>query len=145
MSGYPTAGVEQAHAGHGPDFPMQILNGYLTRARNRSAPSTDIDHAPREFRRVVDASGFQSVQLNNGLFRRTGQGLRAPIAFVNYLYASTPIIPGQRRDDYGGKHKKGMDPLSYQSLWNAGPGSQPMHPGGVRQISGDSLYNPGTS
>lgn len=144
MTGNSPGGVQQAHASGGPAFPMAVLNGYLTRARNRANPTTDIDHTPREFRRFVDASGAQSVQINNGLRRRIGQGLRLPIAYVNYLYASTPIIPGQRRDDYGGKHKKGMDPFTYQSLWDAGPGSQPMHPGGVRQIAGE-LNNPGTS
>jgi hypothetical protein len=142
---YPTSGTEQAHAHGSAQFPMGVLNGYLTRAPNRANPTTDKDHAPREFRRFVDASGFQSVQISNALRRRIGQGLRAPIAYVNYLYATTPVIPGQRRDDYSGKHKKGMDPLSYQSLWDAGPGSQPMHPGGVRQIAGDNLQNPGTS
>jgi hypothetical protein len=144
MTGNSPGGVQQAHASGTAAFPMQVLNGYLTRARNRANPSTDIDHSPREFRRYVDASGAQSVQISNGLRRRIGQGLRLPIAYVNYLYASTPIIPGQRRDDYGGKHKKGMDPLSFQSVWDAGPGSQPMHPGGVRQIGGE-LQNPGTS
>ena len=145
MTGNDPGGVQQAHASGGPQFPMQVLNGYLTRARNRANPTTDVDHTPREFRRYVDASGAQSVQINNGLSRRIGQGLRMPIAYVGQWYAAVPIIPGQRRDDYSGKHKKGMDPLSYQSLWNAGPGSQPMHPGGVRQIGGDQLQNPGTS
>jgi hypothetical protein len=145
MTGTAPGGVQQAHSGGNAQFPMAVLNGYLTRSRNRSAPSTDIDHTPREFRRYVDASGAQSVQINNGLRRRIGQGTFAPLIYaINLQRASTPVIPGQRRDDYSGKHKKGMDPLSYQSVWNAGPGSQPMHPGGVRQIAGE-LQNPGTS
>jgi len=139
-------GIQQAHEKGSNQFPMAVLNGYLTRARNRANPTTDIDHAPREFRRVVDASGAQSVQISNGLFRRIGQGLKLPLVYgANMTFGMHPVIPGQRRDDYGGKHKRGIDPLSYQSMWDAGPGSQPMHPGGVRQIAGDSLINPGTS
>ena len=125
--------------------PTAILNGYLRSATNRRNSSADRDHSPIEFRRVVDASGAQSVQISNGLYRRTGQGLRFPIVYGANTFGMHPVIPGQRRDDYGGKHKKGIDPLSYQSLFDNGPGAQPMHPGGVRQIAGDSMYNPGTS
>lgn len=124
---------------------MVVLNGYLTRSRHRDIPTTDVDHSPREFRRFVNASGSQDVQISNGLYRKTGFGRRFPIAFVNYLYASNPRIPGQMRDDYSGKHKRGIDPLSFQSLWQDGPGSQPAHPGGPGKIAAESFYNPGTS
>lgn len=134
--------VDQAHADGGPVYPMVVLNGYLTRSPNRSAPSTDIDHSPIEFRRYVNASGAQDVQLWNGLQRRIGSGLRLP---VSYLYASVPQIPGQMRDNYGGMHKHGIGPLEYQNIWRQGPGSQPQAPGGVRQIMGDYIQNPMTS
>jgi hypothetical protein len=126
-----------------PYYPMEVMNGYLTAASNRHNPSTDIDLSPREFRRFVEASGAQNVQLNNGLYRGNGSGRR--ITFVNYLYAAGSRIPGQDRDNYGGYVKNGIGPLEYQNLFRQGPGSQPQSPGGVRQILGGSVFNPGTS
>lgn len=136
--------LDQAHSSEAPAYyPVGTLNGYLTRARNRANPTTDIDHSPIEFRRFVNASGAQDVQLNNGLFRRRASGLRIP--FVSYQYAATPQIPGQMRDDYGGKHKHGIGPIEFSKVWQSGPGSQPQDAGGVRQMMGDYLYNPMTS
>lgn len=132
--------------GCGPYQPMILDNGYLTRARNRAAPSTDKDSTPREFRRYVDASGFAHVQADNGLHRRVASGLRGPLAFVNYLYAIQPIIPGQTRDNYGGfHHPRGIDPQSYAQLWADGPGAQPVNPGGPGKIASNYFVNPGTS
>src|SRR5262249_21340912 len=125
--------------------PMTIVNGFLTRSPRRANPSTDIDHYPREFRRFVNASGAQDVQINNGLFRKTGFGRRLPIAYANYLYASTPRIPGQHRRDLSGNHKKGIDPLSYRRLWQQGPGSQPANPGGPGKLASNIVNSPGTS
>lgn len=136
--------VQQAHDSHG-YFPVRILNGFLRSVPNRHAPTTDRDYSPREFRRYVDASGAQQVMLNNGMRNRIATGLRVP--FVSYLYAAEPRIPGQMRDDYGGKHKRGIGPLQYRNAFREGPGSQPMDPGGTqsRQMMGDYLYNPMTS
>ena len=129
----------------GPYYPMKIDNGYLTATPNRHAPTTDKDSTPREYRRVVDASGFQHVQAINGLHRRIGQGLRGPLNFVSYLYAAMPIIPGQTRDNYGGfHHPRGIDPQSYAQLWADGPGSQPVNPGGPGRIAASHFVNPGT-
>jgi hypothetical protein len=128
-----------------PYYPMAVQNGYLTAKPDRSAPQTDVDHAPREYRNVVDASGYKHVQLNNGLFRRIGSGLRGPLAFVTYLYAAMPVIPGQMRDNFGGyQHPRGIDPQSYAQLWADGPGSQPVNPGGPGKIAADYFVNPGT-
>jgi len=135
----------QNHAGNTAPVPMGILNGFLTRARNRANPTTDIDHAPREFRRFVNASGAQDVQISNGLWRSTGFGKRQPISYVALYYAALPRIPGQMRDDVSGKHKRGIDPLSYQKLVDNGPGAQPANPGGPGRIGSDQFYNPGTS
>lgn len=141
---YSQTGPVQSEAKHAPSLqPFGVLNGYLTRAPNRANPSTDKDHSPIEFRRYVNASGFSDVQLNNGLNRRIGSGLRVP--FVSYLYAAVPQIPGQRRDNWGGYHKHGIGPIQYQNTWQAGPGSQPQDQGGTRQMLGDYFYNPGTS
>jgi len=117
------------------------LNGYLTRASNRANPTTDKDHSPRLFPQYNGTGGQFDVQLNNGLRRRIGTGLRLP---VSYLYAAVPRVPGQQRDNQGGFHKHGIDPLSYQTLFDNGPGAQPANPGGPRKIAGDTFYNPGT-
>lgn len=140
-----TVGEFQAYDGRTPFYPMGILNGYLTRRQNRLSPETDADHAPREFRRFVNASGAQDVQINNGLQRRIGSGFRPSIQYVDWLYASNPQIPGQMRPDRSGNHKKGIDPLSYSALFQNGPGSQPKNPGGPGQIVGNTFFNPGTS
>lgn len=125
---------------------LGLINGYLTADPRRHAPTTDLDHSVRDFRRYVNV-GARDVQLNNGLSRRIGQGLMKPLAFTggDYLTAAVPRIPGQQRDNYGGFHKHGMGPLEYASAFQAGPGSQPVHPGGVRQIASDAVINPGTS
>lgn len=122
---------------------MRVYNGTLTAATNRAAPSTDVDHSGREFRRFVNASGAQDMQIYNGLQRFTAFGRRIP--WVTYLYVVEPRIPGQRRDNYGGFVNKGPGPLEFQQLYQQTAGSQPQAPGGVGQIMGDSLYNPGTS
>lgn len=139
-------GNDQAHAGNTAQYPMRIMNGYLIAARSRHAPTTDIDLTPREFRRYVNVAQAD-VQLDNRLHRRIAQGRRKifDVIGVDYLYASGAYQPGQMRDDISGKHKKGIDPLSYQTLWQAGPGSQPIHPGGPGKIAAASFYNPGTS
>jgi hypothetical protein len=130
----------------GPDYPMRLNNGNLTSSPRRHAPTTDLDSTPREYRRYVDASGFSHVQADNGLHRRVGSGLRGPLAFVTYLYAMQPIIPGQTRDNYGGfHHPRGIDPQSYAQLWADGPGSQPVNPGGPGKIASNYFVNPGTS
>lgn len=128
----------------GPYYPMQIDNGYLTAANNRHAPTTDKDSTPREYQRIIDASGFRHVQAKAGTERRLRSGLRGPLNFVTYLYASQPIIPGQTRDNYAGFHKKGIDPQSYAALWANGPGAQPVNPGGPGKIASNLFVNPGT-
>jgi hypothetical protein len=127
----------------GPIYPMQVYNGLVGRKGNRQAPENDVDHTPREFRRVVNASGAQDIQIYNGLQRYTGFGFRIPM--VDFLYGAVAIIPGQMRDDYAGKVKTGPGPLEYQTMVQNTAGAQPQNPGGVRQIAGNQLYNPGTS
>lgn len=129
---------------HNPYYPVHINNGFLTRAGNRAAPSTDIDHSTREFQRIID-TGFRHVQLNNGLWSRRGAGLMGPLNYVDWLYTSYPIVPGQTRDNYAGFHKRGIDPQNYARLWMNGPGSQPVNPGGPGKIAADYFINPGTS
>ena len=138
-------GCDSEEKQQGPYYPMQVDNGFLTRSHNRGAPSTDLDSTPREYARIIDASGFKHVQAKAGTERRLRSGLRGPLNFVTYLYASMPIIPGQTRDNYGGfHHPRGIDPQSYAQLWADGPGAQPVNPGGPGRIAADYFINPGT-
>lgn len=132
------------HASGQGTWPVGVINGFLTATPNRHAPTTDIDHSVRDFRRFVNV-GQYDVQLRNGL--RNGQRLgrmQVPGMIQTYLMNSTPYIPGQGRDNWGGFHKRGIDPLSYQKLVDDGPGSQPQNPGGPGRIAAAQFYNPGT-
>lgn len=124
---------------------MAAVNGYLTADPRVHAPTTGLDRSPVEFRRFVNASGAQDVQIWNGLQRRMGYGLMGPLEYVNYLYAAVPSIPGQQRDNYGGFINHGIGPSQYARVWQATAGSQPQDAGGTRQMLGDYLHNPGTS
>lgn len=135
---------EPSDYGGRPFYPVHINNGYLTKSPHRGIPTTDVDHSTREYQYPIDV-GFRHVQINNGLFKRRAAGLRGPLNFVDWLYASYPIIPGQNRDNYGGFHKRGIDPQSYAQLWANGPGSQPVNPGGPGKIAAPYFYNPGTT
>jgi hypothetical protein len=138
--------TDQARQKGLPYYPMQVLNGYLRANPSVHAPTTGLDTSPVEFRRYVNASGAQDVQISNGLWRRTGRGLMPPIGdMVGFMYAAVPRIPGQMRDNYGGSHKHGIGPSEYQRLWQATAGSQPQNSGGSRQLLGDYIQNPGTS
>jgi hypothetical protein len=140
----PVATPGQAHVGNTPYYPMAVQNGFLTAKPDRRSATSDVDHSPRLFERYYD-TGFQHVQLLNGLQRRTAAGLMGPIAYQDYLSQAVPIIPGQRRDSYGGfAPKRGIDPQSYAQLWSDGPGSQPSNPGGPGKIAADTFINPGT-
>jgi hypothetical protein len=138
----PRKPLDQRHAGNTPYYPMTVLNGYLTASPNVHAPTTTLDTSPIQFRRFVNASGKQDVQISNGLNRRNGMGQMGIPGFPGYLYAAVPIIPGQMRDNRGGFLKKGLSPSQYQRLWQQGPGSQPQNSGGVGQMLGQALANP---
>jgi hypothetical protein len=114
----------------------------------------DIDNTPRQFRRVVDASGLQQIQIHNGLRAGIGRGNRnipgipltgsEPSSFYWGQNNITPIIPGQTRGDVAGFHPRGPSPLNVQQMLLNGPGSQPDNPGGPGQIAGQNLVNPMT-
>jgi hypothetical protein len=101
------------------------------------------DNTPITFRRNVNASGLQDVQIKTGVSTTS----RKRITYSNHgtLYLSTivPQIPGQMRDNKAGMHTRGIDPQSYAALWNAGPGAQPANPGGPGKIAAPSFSNPG--
>jgi hypothetical protein len=133
----------QAHVGDTPFYPMQNYRGLSAIPNPARNNGEDIDNTPRQFRRVVNASGVQDVQIHNGLRWGVARGnLHMPGINVGYLYVAAPIIPGQTRGDAGGFHKRGPSPLNVQAVWQAGPGSQPPNPGGPAQIAGNTIINP---
>lgn len=124
--------------------PMQGYNNGLQRKWNRLPPSTDADYLPHQLRNFVDASGAQQMQIGNGLQNGIAAGKRIPYRGAGYLFMAAPIIPGQTRGDVSGFHARGPSPLNYQSMWQAGPGSQPDNPGGPGQIAAPTFVNPMT-
>jgi hypothetical protein len=136
----------QARSAGMPYYPMQNYRGMSAIPNPARNNGEDIDNTPRQFRRFVNASGVHDVQLNNGLHRGIGRGVRAIPGMIAdaYLLSGMPIIPGQQRGDAGGFHKRGPSPWNVQA-WNAaGPGSIPANPGGPGMIAGNTLYNPMT-
>ena len=100
---YPTYAV----ALHTDPYAMQSYNNSLVRKPNRQAPTTDVDRLPHQFRRYVNASGVQDVQLANGLRNGVLSGLRIPYLGSGWFALSAPRIPGQTRGDVSGFHARG--------------------------------------
>lgn len=124
------------------NYPMQSLNGLVVAKPNRKNPTSDFDLTPRQFRRNINASGLQDVQLKNGLRNRIATGLRINYRGAGYLHAAQPTIPGQTRGDSAGFHKRGPSPLNIQAMFANGPGAQPQNPGGPAKIAAPSYINP---
>ena len=135
---------DQARTGNSPYYPMQNYRGLSAIPNPARNNGEDIDNTPRQFRRNINASGLQDVQINNGLWRRIGRGIRGVPGYfpVTYLYTAAPVIPGQTRGDVAGFHKRGPSPYNTQNWYEAGPGSQPENPGGPGTIAGSTLINP---
>lgn len=129
---------------HTDPYKMQSYNNSLVRKTNRQAPTTDVDRLPHQFRRYVNASGVQDVQIANGLRNRVAAGLRLPYLGAGWLFTVVPRIPGQTRGDVAGFHPRGPSPLNYDVFWQQGPGSQPANPGGPARIAAPNFVNPMT-
>jgi hypothetical protein len=129
---------------HTHPYPMQPYRNSLVSKRNRQAPSSDVDTLPHQFRRYVNASGCQDVQLINGLQHGIAAGFRYPYRGAGWLFPVVPRIPGQTRGDVAGFHKRGPSPLNYENFWQMGPGSQPDNPGGPGRIAAPTFVNPMT-
>lgn len=141
--GAPTGQLSNAGYGVPTVAPMMPWNNGIRYSTNRRAPA-DKDALPRTFRRYVNASGVQDVQLHNGMRNGILTGRRIPYRGTGYLYGVRPEIPGQTRDNYGGYHIKGPSPLNMQAIWQNGPGSQPDNPGGPGKIAATHFVNPMT-
>jgi len=134
---------EQAHSHGTPFYPMQNYRGLSAIPNRARLNGEDIDLTPAQFRRNVNASGLQDVQIGNGLRWGVGRGQRIfPGIPVGYLYAAAPVIPGQQRGDAAGFHKRGPSPLNMQAIFANGPGAQPDNPGGPGKVAGNLIYNP---
>jgi hypothetical protein len=136
--------LEQARVQGTPYYPMMGYRGLSAIPNPARNNGEDIDNTPRQFRRFVNASGIQDVQLFNGLRSGIGRGVRMIPGFLKngYLYTTSPVIPGQQRGDVSGFHKRGPSPYNVQNWYQAGPGSQPANPGGPGQVAGTNLVNP---
>ncbi len=86
-------------------------------------------------------SGRDNVQLRNPV-AATSRKRIVLYSAAGYLWAVVPRIPGQTRDNFAGFHMRGIDPQSYAALIAAGPGSNPVNPGGPGRIAGKSYINP---
>lgn len=135
----------QARVPGTPYYPMMNYRGLSAIPNPARNNGEDIDNTPRMFRRNVNASGLQDVQIHNGLRWGVGRGIRNIPGLTSnaYLLTSAPIIPGQQRGDAGGFHKRGPSIYQINQWLQAGPGSQPTSPGGPGTIAGSQLYNPG--
>lgn len=129
---------------HTDPYAMESYNNGLVAKRNRQAPTCDEDKLPHQFRRYVNASGAQDMQLQNGLRNGVAAGWRIPYLGAGWLFTVVPRIPGQTRGDVAGFHKRGPSPLNYQNMWQNGPGSQPDNPGGPGRIAAPTFINPMT-
>lgn len=121
---------------------MQLYNGLVVAKSNRRNPTSDFDLTPRQFRRNINASGLQDVQIKNGLANGVASGKRINYRGAGYLHAAQPTIPGQTRGDVAGFHKRGPSPLNIQAMFDNGPGAQPQNPGGPGKIAGPTFINP---
>src|SRR5208282_2034427 len=101
------------------------------------------DHTPTVQRRYDSGavSGIANVQLINPVATTSRKRIVLYTA-AGYLWAVAPRIPGQTRDNFGGFHMRGIDPQSYAAMVAAGPGSNPVNPGGPGKIAGKSYVNP---
>jgi hypothetical protein len=125
----------------GPFYPMIVLTGRSSIPMAARNNGNDIDNTPRQWRRYVDPSCANQLQLNNGM--RWGVLSGKKKMFSNTLWLGiAPRIPGQSRGDAAGFHKRGPSPYQVQSQFMAGPGSQPEAPGGPGTLAGMQLYNP---
>lgn len=135
----PTVNNSDARSAGYPMINYRGLSAIANPARNNGE---DIDNTPIQFRQYVNASGKQDVQIHNGLRWGIGRGRRMGYLGTGFLFAASPIIPGQQRGDAGGFHVRGPAPANIQQMWEDGPGSQPANPGGPGQIAGTQLINP---
>ena len=126
---------------NGTVYPMQSYNGLETWKTNRRPSQSDVDNYPWPIRRYTNMS-VTDVQLNNGLRNKVLSGKRINYQGTGFLYAVQPLIPGQTRDNVAGFHRRGPSSYGYQDVYDAGPGSQPQHPGGPGKIAAPQFVNP---
>jgi len=140
---------------HSPNarYPMGLLNGQVVgswqqqRFAQYPPPNRDYDFTQRQFRRYVNASGGQDVQLPSGLDSRRFQGIRFPYRGSGWLFMSAPVIPGQTRGNYAGFYPRQPSVPQLQTIVQETAGTQPVNPAGFYGpggIAGPEFNNPMT-
>ena len=132
-----------------PYYPMQVLNGLVQRKLDRQAPSSDFDETPIYFRRYINASGLQDVQIQNMLRNRIATGWRFAYPGAGWFAVPQMNIPGQTRGNYQGKmnpaswNMRGPTSYTLQTMQQA-PAAQSQNPGGVGMVNATHIQNPMT-
>jgi hypothetical protein len=122
--------------------PVVSYNGLVSYDLARSPGAFGRDYAPHLFRRWTNL-GYDSIQLRNGLGGGVASGKKFAYYNQMYVWNFIPIIPGQTRDNVAGGPRHGPSPYNVRDWLQAGPGSQPEHPGGPGQIVGsNTIFNP---
>jgi hypothetical protein len=125
-----------------PYAPVQANMGNVSYDLSRSPGAFGRNITPNIWRRYTNL-GYTDIQLHNGMQGQRLTGRQFPYFNDIFVINFTPRIPGQQRGDVAGFHKRGPSPYNIQDWMNAGPGSQPEHPGGPGQIVGSNqIYNP---
>jgi hypothetical protein len=134
-------------------YPMGLQNGKVVGAwqqnlyAQRAPFAEDYDFTQRQFRRYVDASGAQSVQLPSGLDSNRFRGYRYGYRGAGWYFAMVPRIPGQTRGNYGGFVPHPPSAQQLQTIVQQTAGQQPTNPAGFYGpggIAGDTFFNPMT-
>lgn len=129
-------------------YPMGSVAGRVYANPHMSTPNRDqeYDSTPITFNRF--ATRWGDVQLKNGLANLVGSGRINGYRGEGWYDVTVPLVPGQTRLIGGGQPgafvPKGGAPSQWQDGFNAGPGSQPMYPGGPGYLAGPEIYNPGS-
>jgi hypothetical protein len=145
----PAPASDQARGRGSPYYPMQVLNGLVQRKLDRQAPSSDYDETPVYFRRYVNASGVQDVQIQNMLRNRIATGWRFAYPGAGWFAVPQMLIPGQTHGNY----MRGMSPpawnmrgptsYTYETVLQT-PAGQSQNPGGVGMVNATHFVNPMT-
>lgn len=138
----PPVVIDQLRVKDTPFYPVVSYNGMVDYDLSRSPGAFGRDTAPHLHRKWTNL-GYNDVIIRNGLGRGVASGRKFPYFAQMYVWNFIPRIPGQTRGDAGGFHKRGPSSYNVEDWIQAGPGSQPEHPGGPGQVVGSNVvYNP---
>jgi hypothetical protein len=105
----------------------------------------DMENTPTTFN--LFGTRWCDVQMKNGLANGVASGKRWGYRGAGWYDTIVPSIPGQMRQygvTSGSFVPKAGAPSQWQQHYNDTAGSQPLYPGGVGQVMGTELINPGS-